>query len=128
MHAHHKKLLRDFWLISPGKPPTGKTSQRGEIFNFFSKIMDRNTTYLHHRFLHKIWKFVLSKYTSLTPSISVLIKCIRTAIKDSRTVPRILCYLLTCRTAINVTVPSSKSVQELMQRTAGNTPRNSCRN
>ena len=58
----------------------------------------------------------------------IVINGSRTAIKDSRTLPRILCYLLTDRTAINVTVPSSKSVQELMQRTAGNTPRNSCRN
>ena len=54
MHAHHKNLLRDFWLISPGKTPTGKTSQRGEIFiYFFSNVQDRkiveNTTYLHRQ-------------------------------------------------------------------------------
>ena len=54
MHAHHKNLLRDFWLISLGKTPTGKTSQRGEILiNFFSNVQDRkiveNTTYLHRQ-------------------------------------------------------------------------------
>ena len=54
MHAHHKNLLRDFWLISPRKTPTGKTSQRGEILiNFFSDVQDRkmveNTTYLHRQ-------------------------------------------------------------------------------
>ena len=44
MHAHHKNLLRDFWLISPGKTPTGKTSQRGEIFIILQQNkMDRNT-------------------------------------------------------------------------------------
>ena len=42
MHAHHKNLLRDFWLISPGKTPTGKTSQREERFLlFFSNVQDR---------------------------------------------------------------------------------------
>ena len=43
MHAHHKNLLRDFWLIGPGKTPTGKTSQRGEIFIILQQNkMDRN--------------------------------------------------------------------------------------
>ena len=56
MHAHHKNLLRDFWLISPGKTPTGKTSQRGEIFIILQqctgqKKNSENTTYLHRQTL-----------------------------------------------------------------------------
>ena len=92
---HTIKITQRFLANQPWKNPHGENqSERRDLINFFSKIMDRNTTYLHHRFLHKIWKCMHSKYTSRTPSISVLINGSRTSIKDSRTVPRILFSLI----------------------------------
>ena len=67
MHAHHKNLLRDFWLISPGKTPTGKTSQRGEILIiFFSNVQDRKIVEKNNlsppaNFFTKSGKIMLSK-------------------------------------------------------------------
>ena len=109
MHAHHKNLLRDFWLISPGKTPTGKTSQRGEILiNFFSNVQDRkiveNTTYLHRQTSSQSLENVFSKpaYTLLLFLCKIKCKCTaptgRTS--PSKTVPNKCCLYLEKRAGI----------------------------
>ena len=75
MHAHHKNLLRDFWLISPGKTPTGKTSQREERFLlFFSKIkwteIQEKYNLSPPRIFPKVWTLNSAKRTQPYTSIS----------------------------------------------------------
>ena len=92
---HTINLTQIFLANQPWKNPHGENqSERRDLINFFSKIMDRNTTYLHHRFLHKIWKIHAQQIHQPYTSISVLINGSRTAINDSRTFPQILCSLI----------------------------------
>ena len=76
MHAHHKNLHRDFWLISPGKTLTGKTSQRGEILIiFFSNVQDRKIVKIQlistGKLLHKVWKNSAQQTSQHPSSFSV---------------------------------------------------------
>ena len=117
MHAHHKNLLRNFWLISPGKTPTGKTSQRGEILIiFFSNVQDRKNSgkiqlISTGKLLHKVWKNNAQQNSQHPFSFSVPNQqyqtvlflgnraTVRTA-PAGRTLPRFLCNLSADRTAL----------------------------
>ena len=107
MHAHHKNLLRDFWLISPGKTPTGKTSQREERFLFLQQKYWTEIQWKYYlsspqNFISKFWKLNSAKRTQPYTSISVpKLNADRTVINDSRifskTMPNKWCpYLENC--------------------------------
>ena len=133
MHAHHKNLLRDFWLISPGKTPTGKTSQRGEILISSAKYMTEkytgNLLISQQIFISKIWSLCTAKkHTSRTlnfcalnlltvqhknPAVLPWKPCQINAVCASKTVQEIYCS----RTSI--------SVQPYLGNCAA-VPRNSC--
>ena len=132
MHAHHKNLHRDFWLISPGKTPTGKTSQRGEILLFFSKIkwteIQEKYNLSPPRIYPKVWTLSSAKRTQPYTSISEPINLQTVPLKKNRTSSnKCAVHLDFCAVinAVHTALNAACTVHKNLNFRAGNMPRNS---
>ena len=120
MHAHHKNLLRDFWLISPGKTPTGKTREREERFLlFFSKIrwteMQEKYNLSSPRIYPKVWTLNSAKrtqpYTSISEPNNLQTVPVNRTSNKCTLLSRFLCCINVVRTALNEAVPPRNQCQ-----------------